>query len=128
MAISYKRRAVVSVATDTDFENLVSDRDRTITDSTTESSTVFVRQLAASANVQIDLGEIATLKALAIEYNAAVNLRLGANDADPLPLKPVSEGQVGFALIEMETDDGVWLENPSSTAAVSVTVVAIGNN
>ena len=128
MAISYKRRAVVSVATDTDFENLIADRDRTITDSTSEASTVFVRQLAASANVQVDLGEIATLKALAIEFNAAANLRFGASDADPVPLKPVSEGQIGFALLELETTDGVWLQNPSSTAAVSVTVVAVGNN
>lgn len=128
MAISYKRRAVVSVANDTDFALLVADRDRTIVDSTLESSATFVRQLAASANVQVDLGEIATLKALAIEYSAAVNLRLGAADADPLPLKPVSEGQIGFAIIELETDDGVWLQNPSSTAAVSVTLVAVGNN
>lgn len=128
MAISYKRRAVVSVANDTDFELLVADRDRTITDSTLESSATFVRQLAASANVQVDLGEIATLKGLAIEYSAAVNLRLGAADADPLPLKPVSEGQTGFTVIELETDDGVWLQNPSSTAAVSVTLVAVGNN
>lgn len=128
MAISYKRRAVVSVANDTDFEQLVADRDRTITDSSLESSATFVRQLAASANVQVDLGEIATLKALAIEYSAAVNLRLGAADADPLSLKPVSEGQVGFAVIELETADGVWLENPSATAAVSVTLVAVGNN
>lgn len=128
MAISYKRRAVVSVANDTDFELLVADRDRTITDSTLESSATFVRQLAASANVQVDLGEIATLKGLAIEYSAAVNLRLGAADADPLPLKPVSEGQTGFTVIEIETDDGVWLQNPSSTAAVSVTLVAVGNN
>ncbi|HNC24736.1 MAG TPA: hypothetical protein PLU52_11065 [Opitutaceae bacterium] len=128
MAISYKRRAVVSVANDIDFELLVADRDRTITDSTLESSATFVRQLAASANVQVDLGEIATLKGLAIEYSAAVNLRLGAADADPLPLKPVSEGQTGFTVIELETDDGVWLQNPSSTAAVSVTLVAVGNN
>lgn len=128
MAISYKRRAVVSVANDTAFELLVADRDRTIVDSSLESSATFVRQLAASANVQVDLGEIATLKALAVEFNGAVNLRLGADDADPLPLKPVSEGQIGFAVIEMETDSGVWLENPSSTAAVSVTVVAVGNN
>ena len=128
MAISYKRRAVVAVANDTDFALLVADRDRTITDSSLESSATFVRQLAASANVQVDLGEIATLKALAIEYSAAVNLRLGAADADPLPLKPVSEGQVGFAVIELETEDGVWLGNPSSTAAVSVTLVAVGNN
>jgi len=128
VAISYKRRAVVSVANDTDFELLVADRDRTITDSTLESSATFVRQLAASANVQVDLGEIATLKGLAIEYSAAVNLRLGAADADPLPLKPVSEGQTGFTVIELETDDGVWLQNPSSTAAVSVTLVAVGNN
>lgn len=128
MAISYKRRAVVSVANDTDFELLVADRDRTITDSTLESSATFVRQLAASANVQVDLGEIATLKGLAIEYSAAVNLRLGAADADPLPLKPVSEGQTGFTVIELETADGVWLQNPSSTAAVSVTLVAVGNN
>ena len=128
MAISYKRRAVVSVANDTDFELLVADRDRTITDSTLESSATFVRQLAASANVQVDLGEIATLKGLAIEYSAAVNLRLGVADADPLPLKPVSEGQTGFTVIELETDDGVWLQNPSSTAAVSVTLVAVGNN
>ena len=128
MAISYKRRAVVSVANDTAFELLVADRDRTIVDSSLESSATFVRQLATSANVQVDLGEIATLKALAIEYNGAVNLRLGASDADPLPLKPVSEGQIGFAVIELETDSGVWLENPSSTAAVSVTLVAVGNN
>ena len=128
MAISYKRRAVVAVANDTDFALLVADRDRTITDSSLESSATFVRQLAASANVQVDLGEIATLKALAIEYSAAVNLRLGAADADPLPLKPVSEGQVGVAVIELETEDGVWLGNPSSTAAVSVTLVAVGNN
>jgi len=128
VAISYKRRAVVSVANDIDFELLVADRDRTITDSTLESSATFVRQLAASANVQVDLGEIATLKGLAIEYSAAVNLRLGAADADPLPLKPVSEGQTGFTVIELETDDGVWLQNPSSTAAVSVTLVAVGNN
>lgn len=128
MAISYKRRAVVSVANDTDFALLVADRDRTITDSSLESSATFVRQLAASANVQVDLGEIDTLKALAIEYSGAVNLRLGADDADPLPLKPVSEGQIGFAVIEMETDDGIWVENPSSTAAVSVTIVAVGNN
>lgn len=128
MAISYKRRAVVSVANDADFALLVADRDRTIVDSTLESSATFVRQLAASANVQVDLGEIATLKAMAIEYSAAVNLRLGAADADPLPLKPVSEGQIGFAIFELETDDGVWLQNPSSTAAVSVTLVAVGNN
>lgn len=128
MAISYKRRAVVAVANDTEFALLVADRDRTITDSSLESSATFVRQLAASANVQVDLGEIATLKALAIEYNGAVNLRLGAADADPLPLKPVSEGQVGFAVIELETEDGVWLGNPSSTAAVAVTLVAVGNN
>jgi hypothetical protein len=128
VAISYKRRAVVSVANDTDFELLVADRDRTITDSTLESAATFVRQLAASANVQVDLGEIATLKALAIEYSAAVNLRLGAVDADPIPLKPVSEGQVGFTVLEMETASALYLENPSGTAAVSVTVVAVGNN
>lgn len=128
MAISYKRRGVISVANDVDFALLVADRDRTITDSTLESSATFVRQLAASANVQVGLGEIATLKAMAIEYSAAVNLRMGAADADPLPLKPVSEGQIGFAIIELETADGVWLENPSATAAVSVTVVAVGNN
>lgn len=128
MAISYKRRAVVAVANDTDFALLVADRDRTITDSSLESSATFVRQLAASANVQVDLGEIDTLKGLAIEYNGAVNLRLGADDADPLPLKPVSEGQVGFSILEIETDDGIWIENPSSTAAVSVTIVAVGNN
>lgn len=128
MAISYKRRGVVSVANDTDFALLVADRDRTIVDSSLESSATFVRQLAPSANVQVNLGEIATLKAVAIEYSAAVNLRLGANDADPLPLKPVSEGQIGFAIIELETDDGIWLQNPSSTAAVSVTLVAVGNN
>lgn len=128
MAISYKRRGVIAVATDTDFELLTADRDRTITDSTLESSAVVVRQFAPSANVQINLGEIATLKALAIEYNGAVRLRLGAADADPMPLKPVSEGQVGFTIVELETTDGVWLENPSPTASVSVTIVAVGNN
>lgn len=128
MAISYKRQAKIAVANDTDFVLLVADRDRTITDSSLKSSATFVRQLAASANVQVDLGEIDTLKGLAIEYNGAVNLRLGADDADPLPLKPVSEGQVGFSILEIETDDGIWIENPSSTAAVSVTIVAVGNN
>lgn len=128
MAISYKRRAVIAVANDTDFALLVADRDRTITDSTLESSATVVRQLAASANVQINLGEIATLKAMAIEYSGAVNLRLGAADADPLPLAPVSEGQTGFSILEIETASGVWLENPSVTTAVSVTLVAVGNN
>lgn len=128
MAISYKRQIAVAVSTDTIFENLVADRDRTIVDSATEAAATFVRSLAAGTNTQVDLGEIATLKALAIEYSAAVNLRLGAADADPLPLSPVSEGQVGFSVLEIETDDGVWLENPSSTAAVSVTVVAVGNS
>lgn len=128
MAISYKRQIAVAVSTDTIFENLVADRDRTIVDSATEAAATFVRSLAAGTNTQVDLGEIATLKALAIEYSATVNLRLGAADADPLPLAPVSEGQVGFSVLEIETDDGVWLENPSSTAAVSVTVVAVGNS
>lgn len=127
VAVTYKRTVAVAVATDTDFANTVADRSRTITDSTTEAATTFQRKLVASENIRIDLGDITTLKALAVEFSAAVNLRIGAADNDPVPLKPVSEGQIGFALLELETAAGIWLENVSDTAAVSVTLVAIGN-
>lgn len=128
MAISYKRRVTVAVATDVDYANTVADRDRSIADSTTEAGTTFARSIGAGDNVQIDLGEIATAKALLIEFNAAINFRLTGPATDPIPLKPVSEGQVGVALLEIETTDGVWIENPSLTAAVSITLVAIGDN
>lgn len=127
MTLSTKVRTGVSVSDDLAFEGLLVDRDRTVVDSSAETSATFARQIAPSANVQIDLGEIATLRFLAIEYDAAINIRLGAADADPLPLSPISEGQTATAVLPLRTEDGVWIENPSATANVSVVVTAVGD-
>ena len=71
--------------------------------------------------------EIVTLKALTLEYDAEVAVHLGAIDADPIQLAPISAGQTGVAHLELSVTGGIWLQNESATASVSITLVGIGN-
>jgi len=125
MALSLKRTLSLAIG-DADFEQLVADRTRSIRDDTLVAQVTITRRLIASQVLQLDLGEIDTCRSLLIEFDADVDLRVGAVDADATRLAPISAGQTGVAYFECSAAAGIWLENPSATAAVNVTVVAAG--
>ena len=120
-----KRTIALLIATDVDLKKLVADREETVTDSTLEGAAAFVRDVAALANVQVNVGALTAVRAIYIETDREVRLHLGAVDADAVAIKPISEDQTAVAYLETDVA-ALWVENPSATAVAAVTIITAG--
>lgn len=116
----------VGVYTDDDLTEVLGGvRNATIANSTLTEILAQTLRLAAEETVQIDLGSIATVRYLVVETSARVDVRLGAVDATPIPVLPVSEGERGIMLLPT-TCTSLFLSNPSATAAVTPKIIVLG--
>ena len=126
MAIYLARKLSLALAENSAYKPALTNRDLPqLSDSTLTGTTTDRRTIAVSTNVQINLGGITTARAILVETDAEVRLRIDAQANDFVPIKPISAGQQAVGYLETSATQ-VWLENPSATVIANVTVTIAG--
>lgn len=125
MAVRLKRALALTLASDTDLKQLIASRDRSITDDTLSVGNAGHFIVAPATNLQIPLGELASIRALFLEYDGALRLRFAAA-GDYTALNVITTGQTGVFYGELGAPTLLYLENTSATASVKVFVAMAG--
>lgn len=124
---AWKREIDLIVSDDTAQTRMLAHRALgSLTDATLQASTTDYREIPAAGVVDVSLGGFTRLRALLLETDGPVQLRVGATDADPLTVQPISAGNVGVAYLEVDSLPVIRLTNPSVTTAISYVLTAGG--
>jgi len=99
------------------------DRDRELVNTTLNAIDTGIRSVPAATNAQVDLGGVATPRAVYIEYAGALKLRF-QQAGEAVPLSPLT-GTTGVFFAEIAPGE-LWLENEDAEDAVEVFVAVAG--
>jgi hypothetical protein len=125
MAIQVQRDMTIVVSNDTSQTQVLHKRRAVQTDATsTDYEIDATRQIAAGATVQLEQGGMTTIKAVMLEADGALQFRK-TQAGDTFAFQPHASGQKSLVWLETSLT-ALWITNPSSTAAVTLTYILAG--
>lgn len=125
MAVQVQRDMTIVVSNDVAQTQVLHKRRAVQTDAASNNYEIdATRLIAAGATVRLEQGGMTTIKVVMLEADAAINLRT-TETGDDLPVAPHASGQKALVWLETSTS-AVWINNPSSTAAVNLTYILAG--
>lgn len=120
MALWVQLAASHAVTADAAGQQVISREGQQIADNT---SVLYAdsgqRSIPPLANVQLIVDGVTTARFISLAADGALNVRFGANDADPVAMAPMATGQRAIYQAT-QTFTSVWIENPSAATSVSL--------
>lgn len=78
------------------------------------------RSILPLENVLLNLNGLTTSKFVYFKADGAFNMRIGADDADPLPVAPISSGQSAVCLVTLSGASAIYIQNPSASTSITL--------
>lgn len=119
MAISVAFTATYNLSVGSSGLDILRKGSQSVADNTTclyEAGTL--RSISPLENVLLNLNGVTASKFVIFEADGAFNLRLGANNNDPLPVAPISSGQQAVCMVTLSGASAIYIENPSANTAI----------
>lgn len=78
------------------------------------------RSVSPGQNVQLNLNGVTSSRFVLLVGDGAFNLRLGASDADVIPVAPVASGQQAVFVATVSGESALYVENPSVSTSLGI--------